>query len=109
MIFQIVRPVKRFGARPRLTATPGAISLRQADDAGGCVMRAKLNLTVEKAVADEARALGVNMSRVAEDAIAAANKIERNRRWVEENRDALDAYAARIEAEGPALARWRLF
>lgn len=72
-------------------------------------MRAKLNLTIDRATAEEARALGVNMSRVSEAAIAAASKAERNRRWAEANRDALAAYAARIAAEGPALARFRLF
>jgi antitoxin CcdA len=72
-------------------------------------MRAKLNLTVEKAIADEARELGINMSRVAEEAIAKAAKLERNRRWVEENRDALAADARRVEEEGCALEKYRLF
>lgn len=72
-------------------------------------MRAKLNLTVEKEIADEARDLGINMSRVAEEAIAKAAKLERNRRWVEENREALEQYARRIEEEGPALAKYRRF
>jgi antitoxin CcdA len=72
-------------------------------------MRAKLNLTIDRDTAEEARTLGVNMSRVSEAAIAAANKAERNRRWVEANRAALEAYAAQIEAEGPALARFRQF
>lgn len=72
-------------------------------------MRAKLNLTVEKAIADEARDLGINMSRVAEEAIAKAAKAERNRRWVEENREALDADAERVKREGPALAKYRRF
>jgi len=72
-------------------------------------MRAKLNLTVEKEVADEARALGINMSRVAEDAISNAAKLERNRRWVEENKVGLEKYAARIDEEGCALEKHRLF
>ena len=72
-------------------------------------MRAKLNLTVEKAIADEARELGINMSRVAEEAIAKAAKLERNRRWVEENRDALAQYAEEVEREGLPLEKYRLF
>ena len=72
-------------------------------------MRAKLNLSLEQAVIDEARALGLNMSRVAEAAIAEAARLERNRRWREENREALDAYAREIARDGPALARFRSF
>lgn len=72
-------------------------------------MRAKLNLTVEKAIADEARDLGINMSRVAEEAIAKAAKLERNRLWVEENREALDQYAEEVEREGLPLEKYRLF
>ncbi len=72
-------------------------------------MRAKVNLSIEAAVVREARNLGVNMSRVAEAAIAEAARLERNRRWREENREALEAYAREIEREGPALARYRGF
>lgn len=68
-----------------------------------------VTLTVEKAVADEATDLGIDVTRVAEDAIANAAKLERNRLWVEENREALDEYAKRIEEEGLALEKYRLF
>lgn len=68
-----------------------------------------VTLTVEKAVADEATDLGIDVARVAEDAIANAAKLERNRLWVEENREALDEYAKRIEEEGLALEKYRLF
>ena len=72
-------------------------------------MRAKVNLSIDDAVTREARALGVNMSRVAEAAIAEAARLERNRRWREENREALEAYAREVERDGPALARFRSF
>ncbi len=72
-------------------------------------MRAKVNLSIETAVAAEARALGLNMSRVAEAAIAEAARVERNRRWREENHAELEAYAREIDREGPALARFRSF
>ena len=73
-----------------------------------CV-RTKVNLSIEAAVVHEARGLGVNMSRVAEAAIAEAARLERNRRWREENRGALEAYAREIEREGLPLARYRSF
>lgn len=49
------------------------------------------------------------MSRVAEAAIAEAARLERNRRWREENRQALEAYAREVERDGLALARFRSF
>lgn len=72
-------------------------------------MRTKLNLSIDETVTREARALGVNMSRVAEAAIAEAARLERNRRWHEENRAALEAYAREVERDGLPLARFRSF
>lgn len=72
-------------------------------------MRAKVNLSIDEAVTREARQLGVNMSRVAEVAIADATRLERNRRWREENRAALETYAREVEREGLPLARFRSF
>lgn len=71
--------------------------------------RVKVNLTIDATITREARALGVNMSRVAEAAIAEAGRIERNRRWRAENRAAIDAYAAEVESGGLPLARFRSF
>jgi antitoxin CcdA len=73
------------------------------------LVRNKVNLSIEEAVAREARDLGINMSRVAEAAIAEAARIERNRRWREENRAALDAYAREVARDGLPLARFRSF
>ncbi len=78
-------------------------------DPGGHILRSKVNLSIETAVAREARTLGVDMSRVAEAAIAEAARVERNRRWREENHDALDAYAQEIARDGLPLARFRSF
>ena len=71
--------------------------------------RAKVNLTLDIAVADEARELGLNMSRLAEAAISEAAKLERNRLWREENRDSIDASAREVEENGLPLATYRTF
>lgn len=71
--------------------------------------RIKVNLTLDAEVAETARALGLNMSRLAETAILAATKAERNRLWREENRAALEAYAREVAEEGLALTRFRSF
>lgn len=72
-------------------------------------MRTKVNLTLEERVTAEARRLGINMSRIAEAAIAEAVHQERNRQWREANRERLEAYAREVEREGLALARFRSF
>jgi antitoxin CcdA len=66
-------------------------------------VRAKADLSIHAAVTREARALGVNMPRVAEAVLAAAA------RWREENRAALAAYAREVERDGLPLARFRSF
>ena len=53
--------------------------------------RVKVNLTLDADVAETARSLGLNMSRLAEAAISEAAKVERNRRWREENSAAISA------------------
>lgn len=71
--------------------------------------RVKVNLTLDADVAEAARSLGLNMSRLAEAAIIEAAKVERNRRWCHENSAAIIAYAEEIETEGLALSRFRSF
>lgn len=71
--------------------------------------RVKVNLTLDAEVAQTARALGLNMSRLAEAAIVEAAKVERNRLWREANRPAIDAYAEEVAKEGLPLAGFRSF
>lgn len=71
--------------------------------------RIKVNLTLDADVANAARELGLNMSRLAEAAISDAAKLERNRVWREENKAAIDTYAEEVEREGLALSRFRSF
>jgi antitoxin CcdA len=71
--------------------------------------RIKVNLTLDAEVAEMARALGLNMSRLAEAAIVEAAKAERNRLWREENRAAIEAYAEEVAREGLPLASYRSF
>jgi antitoxin CcdA len=71
--------------------------------------RIKVNLTLDAEVAEAARALGLNMSRLAEQAIAEATKAERNRLWREENRTANAAYAEEVAREGLPLAPFQTF
>ncbi len=71
--------------------------------------RIKVNLTLDAEVAATARALGLNMSRLAEAAIAEAARAERNRLWREENRAAIEAYAEEVARDGLPLTPFRSF
>lgn len=71
--------------------------------------RVKVNLTLDADVAETARSLGLNMSRLAEAAISEAAKLERNRRWREENSAAINAYADEVAKDGLPLSRYRSF
>lgn len=65
--------------------------------------RKRVNLTVREDVMKEARELGLNTSRAAEAGIEAAVREEKNRRWKEDNREAIKAHNERIAREGPLL------
>ena len=71
--------------------------------------RVKVNLTLDADVAETARALGLNMSRLAETAIAEAAKAERNRLWRAENQGAIAAYADEVAKDGLPLSQFRSF
>lgn len=71
--------------------------------------RIKVNMTLDAEVLQEARALGLNMSRLAETAIAEATKAERNRLWREANRATNAAYAEELAREDLPLAAFRTF
>ncbi|MCF8516681.1 MAG: type II toxin-antitoxin system CcdA family antitoxin [Rhodobacteraceae bacterium] len=71
--------------------------------------RVKVNLTLDAEVAQTARALGLNMSRLAEAAIVEAAKVERNRLWRAENEAAIATYAEEVARDGLPLARYRSF
>ena len=72
-------------------------------------MRARVNLSIDEAVLAAAKDAGLNLSRVAEEALAAAAKAERNRRWNEENRDAIEAYNREVAEHGLLLEKYRMF
>jgi len=67
------------------------------------------NLSVASELIEEAKALGINLSREAEKGIAEAVREEKTRRWKEENAEAI-ADANRYVAEhGLPLAKYRMF
>lgn len=65
------------------------------------------NVSLNAALVDEAKALGINLSKACEEGLAAASKMERERRWLEENRAAIESNNRYVEKHGLPLARFR--
>ena len=67
------------------------------------------NVSLDATLVDEAKALGISLSKSCEHGLAMAVKAERERRWLEENRAAIDSNNSFIEAHGMPLARFRRY
>ena len=72
-------------------------------------MRTKITIAVDPSVVSEAKALGMNLSSVAEKALLQAIKAHKNRKWQEEHGAALQAYAREADRVGLSLDSYRLF
>ena len=66
--------------------------------------RRRVNVTISEPLCEEAKALGLNVSSAAERGLAAAVKAEKERRWLEENAEAIRKHNERVAQEGLAFA-----
>lgn len=66
-------------------------------------------MTLDAPLLDEARAMGVNLSRAAEEGLLAAVKAERQRCWAKENAEFIRDYNQWIAENGVPLAEFRKF
>jgi antitoxin CcdA len=62
--------------------------------------RRPVNLTLDSDLVSQGKALGLNLSRIAEEAIAAAIRQAQAEAWSRENAEAIDAYNRRVERTG---------
>lgn len=85
----------------RRTGNLKASAPRSARTAQSEAGRTRINLSLQAKTVSEARELGLNLSRIADTKIAEAVRQEKERRWLEENQKALDAFNARILRDGP--------
>jgi len=69
--------------------------------------RKAVNLSLDTGVVEAAREAGLNLSQVCEAALATASKAERERRWKEENRAAIDELNAWLDQNGMPLSHLR--
>lgn len=62
--------------------------------------KVRVNLSIDEALVAKAKAVGVNLSAVAEEAIRFQTRAEEMRIWQEANREALEAKARLVEEQG---------
>lgn len=72
-------------------------------------MKKQTSMTMDAAVLQEARSLGVNVSKAAEQGVVDAIRQARAAIWREENAGAIDAYNRMIETQGVPLGTLRKF
>jgi antitoxin CcdA len=71
--------------------------------------RRATKVTIDQALLDEAKGLGINISRAAEAGIKSAVRAEKERLWQVENADAIASYNRYIDENGLPLAKYRMF
>lgn len=81
------------------------ISLRMST----AVTRRPLNVSLPTGLIEEARKLDINLSRACEQGIGTAIKAERERRWKQQNAQAIADYNRWVEDNGLPLAGYREF
>ena len=71
--------------------------------------RKSVNISIESRLIEEAKELGINISRAAEESIAKAVSEEKSRRWLLENKEAIEGWNEYVRVNGLPLAKYRLF
>lgn len=67
------------------------------------------NVSLRSDLVEEARELGVSLSRACEEGLARAVKAERERRWIEENAEGVRKFNEFVEKYGNPLGHLRQF
>lgn len=71
--------------------------------------RRPTNVSLDARLVDEAKELGINVSRASEDGLAREVREERKRRFQEENREAFEEWNRYVAENGLPLERFRQF
>jgi len=82
--------------------------MRIREDYAGYGKRAT-NVSINQGLLEEARALEINLSATLEKALEAEVRARKREQWLEENREAIAAYNARIERDGMLSDHVRAF
>ena len=62
--------------------------------------RRSTNLTIDPVLVSEGKAAGLNLSKIAEDAIRVALRRKQQEQWLTENAEAIAAYNRRVDDRG---------
>ncbi|MDE2406525.1 MAG: type II toxin-antitoxin system CcdA family antitoxin [Xanthomonadaceae bacterium] len=82
--------------------------MRIRDEYAACGKRAT-NVSINQRLLEEAKALDINLSATLERALEAEVRARKREQWLEENREAIAAYNARIARDGLAGDHVRAF
>ena len=79
------------------------------NDMNSPIRRKPTNVSLDSELLEAAKELGVNVSRACERGLAEQVAEVRSRRWLEENKDALESSNQYVERKGLPLAQYRQF
>ncbi|HRO26842.1 MAG TPA: type II toxin-antitoxin system CcdA family antitoxin [Luteimonas sp.] len=82
--------------------------MRIREDYAGYGKRAA-NVSINQGLLDEAKALEINLSATLEKALEQEVRARKREKWLEENREAIEAYNRRIARDGLASDHVRAF
>lgn len=71
--------------------------------------RRPTNVSLDARLVEDAKALGINVSRASEEGLVREIKAERQRRWLDENKEAIDEYNEWVRNNELPLAKYRQF
>ena len=76
---------------------------------GSKPQRKSIRISIDARLIEDAEALGIDISRASEAAIAAAVSAEKTHRWQEDNKEAIEGWNEYVGRNGLPLAKYRLF
>lgn len=71
--------------------------------------RKSTNVSLDPRLVEEAKVLGVNVSRACEAGLTTELREARRKQWIDENRDSIEAWNAWVAEHGLPLAKYRQF
>jgi antitoxin CcdA len=71
--------------------------------------RRATNVSLPTELVDQARELGISVSRACETGLADEVRHVREKQWIEENWEAIQAWNAWVDEHGLPLAKYRMF
>ncbi len=71
--------------------------------------RKAVNLSLDTGVVQTARDLGLNLSKISEDALRTATREARQRQWADDHRERIDAFAEWLDEHGMPFEDLRVF